>query len=251
MNKLLSQSKRLLNRNGSTILTCIGGAGVVATSVMAVKATPKALRLLEAAKEEKGEELTKLEVVQTAGPVYIPAIITGVTTLACIFSAQVLNKRQQAAITSAYALLDNSYKNYKKKVVELYGEETDKKVKEEIAKDEYEESDITVADDKELFYDFFSGRYFESTARAVREAEYLLNRQLSIDSYASVNDFYDLLKIPHIDGGDELGWSAAQNFECYWQSWIDFAHETATLDDGLECRIVHMQSEPSLGFDEY
>lgn len=251
MNKLLSQSKRFLNRNGSTILTCIGGAGVVATSVMAVKATPKALKLLEAAEEEKGEELTKLEVVQAAGYVYIPAIITGVTTLACIFSAQILNKRQQAAITSAYALLDSSYKNYKNKVTELYGEEADKKVKEEIAKDDYEDSDIKIEDDKELFYDFFSGRYFESTSRAVREAEYMLNRQLSIDSYASLNDFYDFLKIPHIEGGDELGWSAAKNFECYWQSWIDFAHVDATMDDGLECHIIHIQSEPTLGYEEY
>ena len=251
MNKLLSQSKRFLNRNGSTILTGIGGVGVVATSIMAVKATPKALKLLEAAKEEKGEELTKLEIVRTAGPVYIPAIATCAATLACIFSAQVLNKRQQTAITGAYALLDNSYKNYKKKVAELYGEEGDKKVKEEIAKDDYEESDIQVADDKELFYDFFSGRYFESTSRAVREAEYMLNRTLSIDSYVSLNDFYDLLKIPHIDGGDELGWSAAQNFECYWQSWVDFAHEKVVMDDGLECQIIHIQSEPVLGFDEY
>ena len=118
MNKLVNKSKRFINRNASTILTCLGSIGVIATSVIAVKATPKALKLLETAKEEKGEELTSFEVIRTAGTIYIPAIITGGSTIACIFGANVLNKRSQAALMSAYALLDNSYKDYKKKVVD-------------------------------------------------------------------------------------------------------------------------------------
>ena len=251
MNKLVNQLKRFLNRNSSTILTCLGGAGVVVTSVLAVKATPKALKLLETAKEEKGEELTSFEVIRTAGPIYIPAIITGVSTIACIFGANVLNKRSQAALMSAYALLDNSYKDYKKKVVELYGEEADREVKSSIAKDKYEETDVKVDDTKKLFFDFYSSRYFESTDEIVRKAEYDLNRELSITGYASLNDFYDLLKIKKIDGGDDLGWSAAKNFEYYCQSWIDFAHEKVVMDDGLECCIIHIQSEPTFGYEEY
>ena len=224
---------------------------MVATSIMAVKATPKALKLLEDAKREKGEELSKIEVVKTAGPAYIPAIVTGAATLACIFSAQILNKRQQAAITSAYALLDNSFREYKKKISELYGEEANQQVREEIARDNYEEADISVEDDKQLFYDDLSGRYFESTVQAVQEAEYHLNRKLSTTDYATLNDFYDLLKIPHIDSGDTLGWSSGKNFEYYWQSWIDFTHEKVVMDDGLECYILYIQSPPSLGFEDY
>ena len=251
MNKLVNQSKRFLNRNLSTILTCLGGAGVVVTSVLAVKATPKALKLLETAKEEKGEELTSFEVIRTVGPIYIPAVLMGVSTIACIFGANVLNKRSQAALMSAYALLDNSYKDYKKKVVELYGEEADREVKSSIAKDKYEETDVKVDDTKKLFFDFYSSRYFESTDEIVRKAEYDLNRELSIMSYASLNDFYDLLKIEKIDGGDDLGWSAAKNFEYYCQSWIDFAHEKVVMDDGLECCIIHIQIEPTFGYEEY
>ena len=251
MNKFLSHSKRFINRNASTILTCLGSIGVIATSVIAVKATPKALKLLETAKEEKGEELTSFEVIRTAGPIYIPAIITGISTIACIFGANVLNKRSQAALMSAYALLDNSYKDYKKKVVELYGEEADREVKSSIAKDKYEETDVKVDDTKKLFFDFYSSRYFESTDEIVRKAEYDLNRELSIMSYASLNDFYDLLKIEKIDGGDDLGWSAAKNFEYYCQSWIDFAHEKVVMDDGLECCIIHIQIEPTFGYEEY
>ena len=251
MNKFLSNSKRFINRNASTILTCLGSIGVIATSVIAVKATPKALKLLETAKEDKGEELTSFEVIRTAGPIYIPAIITGVSTIACIFGANVLNKRSQAALMSAYALLDNSYKDYKKKVVELYGEEADREVKSSIAKDKYEETDAKVDDTKKLFFDFYSSRYFESTDEIVRKAEYDLNRELSIMGYASLNDFYDLLKIKKIDGGDNLGWSDAKNFEYYCQSWIDFAHEKVVMDDGLECCIIHIQIEPTFGYEEY
>ena len=88
---LLSSSKLFLKRNSSTILTCIGAAGVIATSVLAVKATPKAMALLEQSEEEKGEKLTNMEKVQVAGPAYIPAAIVGASTIACIFGANVLS----------------------------------------------------------------------------------------------------------------------------------------------------------------
>lgn len=49
-------NKQFWHRNASTVLSCLGGVGVVATSVLAVKATPKALKLIDKAKEEKGED---------------------------------------------------------------------------------------------------------------------------------------------------------------------------------------------------
>lgn len=147
----------------STVLTCIGAAGVVATSVMAVKATPKAVELLKNAEEEKGDKLTKTEVVKVAAPAYIPAIATGVATVACIVGANVLNKHQQAAIASAYALLDRTYKTYSNKVSELYGEESSAEIKEALAKDEYEEiADKERSEDKELFFDYNTLQYFEA-----------------------------------------------------------------------------------------
>lgn len=149
-------------RNGSTILAIVGAAGVVATAVLAAKETPKAIRLVEEAEEEKGEKLTTLETVKTVAPAYIPAAITGVTTIACIFGIGTLNKKQQASIASAYALLDRSYKEYRKKVNDIYGEEADDRVKDGIAKDQYE--DITPSGDSEktLFLDFNTLQYFEA-----------------------------------------------------------------------------------------
>lgn len=251
MGKLVGRTKLFFKHNSATILTCVGGAGVIATSVMAAKATPKALRLLEAARNEKGEDLTKVEQVKVAGPAYIPAVIVGASTLACIFGANVLNKRQQASIMSAYALLDNSYRDYKKKVADMLGKEAHEEVIAEIAKDKLEEVEIGVEGDEKLFFDSFSGQYFESTIEKVQEAEYQINRDLSMRDYATVNEFYDYLGIPHIDAGDDIGWSTGMNFDYYWQSWIDFGHRKVTLDYGLECIIITMFAEPTLGWDEY
>lgn len=241
--------KGFIKRNAPTILTCVGGVGVVATAVMAVKATPKALDLLEQAREEKGDDLTKLETVKVAGPVYIPAALTGAGTLACIFGANVLNKRQQAGLMSAYALLDNSYKEYKKKVIELHGEDTDAHIREEVAKDHYEEYEID--DGKELFYDYFSERYFESTMADVLSAENKLNRQIALHTGAYLNEFYEFLDLEPIAGGNELGWSNGILESHYWTNWVDFHHSKVEMDDGLECTIITMLQEPVIDFAYY
>lgn len=252
MNKWLHRSQKFVKRNASTILTCVGGVGVVTTSVMAVKATPKALALIEEAKQEKGEELTKLEIVKVAGPTYIPSAVMGVATIACIFGANALNKRQQAALMSAYALLDNSYKDYKKKVGELYGEDADLKVRQELAKDDYdEEEDGSEEDDgKHLFYDQYSGRYFRATNETVLTAKYEINKVLNDDCYASLNELYDLFGIERLDHGDYIGWSSAQMFDTYWESWIHFWLEKTDLEDGMECYIVHY-TDPLPDFENY
>lgn len=251
MGKLLSHSKLFLNRNASTILTVIGGAGVVATAVLAVRETPKAMRNVQEATEEKGEELTTFEVIKAAGPAYIPAVIVGTATLACIFGANVLNNRQQASLMSAYALLDTNFKNYQKKAEELYGEGAGIRIREELAKDEYEETDIRVEEGKELFYDMYSNRYFQSTLYDVQQAEYRLNRNLITRDYAYLNEFYEELGIEPVIAGYSLGWTRAANLDVYWQEWIDFDHEKVTMDDGLECHIIKMQCEPIPDFEDY
>ena len=251
MNNLLQHSKLFLRKNSSTILTCIGGVGVVVTSVMAVKATPKAMRLLEAKKEEKGEKLTVLETIGAAGMTYAPTVITGIATIACIFGANALNKRQQAALMSAYALLDNSYKEYKKKVDELYGEGSDREIRDELAKDKYAKEDISVSSNKRLFYDEFSERYFESTTEDVLRAEYNLNRDLSEGGGVFLNEFYEHLGLDTVDYGDYLGWSSCELIESTWYCWIEFDHTKVVMDDGLECTIISMRFEPTFDFENY
>lgn len=246
-----------IKRNAPTILTCLGAVGVVATTITAVKSTPKALTLLDSAKEEKGEELTKFEKFKIAGPVYIPSAITGAATIACIFGSNIISKNQQAALMSAYALLDNSYKEYKKKTDELYGEEAGRQIRGEIAKDKYPGDGISLDDDKELFYDFYSGRYFESTKEAVLWAQYETNRSMFVNYSVGLNDYYNLLGLEPLPEYEMLGWTCGMIEEMYWHPWIEFSHEETIIDgdseynEGMKCTIIHIPFEPFIDYLEY
>lgn len=214
---------------------------------MVAKATPKALQVLEEAKKEKGEELTLLEKINVAGPVYIPSVLIGASTIACIIGANVLNRHRQASLMSAYALLDQSFKDYKKKVVELYGEEVDAKVEEELAKDNKPGEN----DEVYLFFDERSGRYFESTLFKVQEAEYRINRQLMMSDYASLNDWYEALDLDIVEDGYILGWTPSMLLDYYWQPWLDFDHEHWTTKDGRKCITIRFWQEPTKDWENY
>lgn len=249
-----------IKRNASTILSCLGGVGVVATTITAVKATPKVLRLIEEAEQNKGEELTKWEKFKTATPTYIPTIGLGITTIACIFGSQILNKRQQAALMSAYALVDQSYKDYQRKLKELYGEEVDQEVREAIAIEKAEDvgvrgsylgtnCDLALEENNgepQVFYDEHSGRYFEATIEQVLTAEYHLNRNYILRGYSYLNEFYDFLGIDETDYGSVLGW--APNDEGMY--WIDFNHRKLESDEGKDVYVIEMPFEPTYDFLE-
>ena len=251
LQKFTKGAVSFVKRNSPMILTCVGAVGVVGTAVLTGKAVVKVSKLLEEAKEEKGEELTPIETLQVAGPVYIPAVFMGVATITCIFGANALNKKKQAALISAYTLLDSSYKEHKEKVNELYGEGADRNVRTEIVKDKYEENDISVDDGKQLFYDEFSERYFESTMEKVLEAEYELNHIIARDCGAFLNEFYELLGIDKVNYGNYIGWSSFALVEMYWYCWIEFEHTKVTMDDGLECTIISMKQEPIFDPENY
>lgn len=249
--------QQFIKRNASTILTCLGATGVVVTAVMVAKETPKALSLLKNAKEEKGEDLTKWEKVKIAGPAYIPSVITGAATVACIFGSNVISKQQQATLMSAYALLDNSYKEYKKKTDELYGEEAGKNIRGEIAKDKYTGDLSLVDDDKELFFDFYSGRYFESTKEAVMWAQYETNRAMFVNYAVGLNEFYDFLGLEPLPEYEMLGWACGKMEESYWHPWIEFDHEETIIDgdseynEGMKCTIIHLPFDPFIDYLEW
>ena len=133
----------------------------------------------------------------------------------------------------------------------MYGDDADIQIKKSIAEDKYKEADIVVDGNKQLFYDDFSGRYFESTMEDVIWAEYELNRTVSIYGGVYLNDFYDFLNIPTTDYGNYLGWSADSLSEMYWSSWVDFEHVKTVMDDGLECYIIVMRYEPVPDFNDY
>ena len=254
-------ARLFVKRNASTILTGLASIGVVTTAVMAVKATPKALKLIEEAEQEKGEKLTKWETVKTAGSSYIPSAIVGVATITCLLASNILNKRTQASLMSAYALLDQSYKEYKNKLIELYGEEQHNEIIDAIAIEKAEEigvrgsylgtsCDLSLEEndsEPRTFYDEHSGRYFTATIEQVMNAEYHLNRNYILRGYSYLNEFYEFLGIEETEYGSVLGW--APNDDGMY--WIDFNHRKVTLDDGMEIYIIEMPFEPTYDFLEH
>lgn len=262
--KLFYKSATYLKRNSSTILTVASAVGVVATAATVATATPKALKRVSKAQEAKGEDLTTLEAVVAAAPAYIPSAVIGVSTIACIFGANILNKRQQAALVSAYALVDGAYKDYRNKVREMLGEETDIKICDAIMKDKREEGVVAYAPglnpgnldgEKCLFYDEYGERYFEASMNEVLNAEYHLNRNFTLRGCASVNEFYSFLGLENAVFGDAVGWSAVEFIEGGLMPWIDFDHRTTKIEDGseagLECTVISYVFGPSTGYDEY
>lgn len=244
MNRLLSKTGCFIKKNIATILTGIGTVGVVITAVSAIKATPKALYSIEEAEKEKGDKLSNKEKIITTTHIYLPTIIIGVSTIACILGANVLNKKQQASLISAYALLQKSYNEYRDKVDELY--ENSSIVDKEIAKDVYDNTKPSVSsDEKCLFYDMFSKRYFESDKVDVIAAEYHFNRNFTLRGYATLNELYEFLGVDKIDGGDSIGWSIDAGLAFYGYSWIDFEHDFVTTDDGMEVCLISMPFAPT------
>lgn len=148
----------------STLLSCIGIVGVIATAVMAAKNSNKAHDLLIEAEINKGDELTAKEKAIVAAPAYIPTIVVAGATVVCVLGANILSKRSQASLASAYALLDASYKEYRRKVEDIYGEGADSSVLAELAKDDYEEEPLEEIPEGELlFWDSSCHRYFRAT----------------------------------------------------------------------------------------
>lgn len=245
---LIPSIQLLFKKHGSTILSCAAVGGVVATAVAAVKATPKALDILEAAEEVKGEELTNFEKFKVAAPVYIPAVTIGASTIACILGANVLNKRQQAALASMYALADSSYKEYKAKVKEVFGEEGNRKVIQSIAVDKMANEYIEVEEDKVTFMDLYSMRLFPSTMDKIVEAEEVLNSLLQARGYVYLSDYYECLGLAPSNSDDYLGgWMFTSYDPVNGCNEIEFECIEAVDKNGRKCVILDV-TEPTADY---
>ena len=99
------------------------------------------------------------------------------STLICIFGNTYLNYKTQASLISAYAVLDRSYKEYVANTKELYSEDADREIRQKIANVHYNDSNYIHKEDKKLFFEFQTMRYFESTIEDLIKAENMLNQE--------------------------------------------------------------------------
>ena len=139
LSKFAKNAKMWTSKHSPEILTGFGIAGMITTTVLAVRATPKALKLIEDAKFEKYGEvyeedrLTVVETVKAAWKPYIPAAVTGVASIACLIGATSVSSRRNAALATAYQLSATAFNDYREKVVETIGEKKEQVVKDKVA----------------------------------------------------------------------------------------------------------------------
>lgn len=251
------------NKKGvaAVALALIGAIGVGITAVMTAKATPPAIKAVEAAEKKKGEELTKVETALAAAPVYAHAIGAGITTVACIIGSTVVSYKAQASLVGAYACLDRLHKDYRGKVRELFGDCADQQVMTAISPEETKRvvlnaeclcENCCLSDEepgeKVLFYDTLTERYFTSTVEQVICAEYHLNRNYALGGHVSVLEWLEFLGLDPDEGELEASivdsevWSVD---DCDGLYWIDFNHRKVRMDDGLECYIIETPFGPN------
>ena len=252
MNKVL----QALKKSSPTILSVLACVGVAATAYLTAKAVPKAsdrkwAALIKkdpqndtyyydnepAVEDEVYPKLTKKETFLAVAPAYIPAAISCLATMACILGANVLNKKAQASLMSAYMLTNQHFNEYRKAAKEVYGEDADRKIKERVAADNFEndhgifvDGDMMTngpgaidSEEQFLFYEPYTKRYFWSTVRRVQEAEMHLNRMIQVSGGCSIGLFLEFLGLKVWDDSLYLiGWNADWiiNATCC-STWLD------------------------------
>lgn len=247
--KLINDVGRKLDKRSPEILAGIGIAGMLTTVVLAVRATPKALTLIDEASNAKNAELTKGEIVKAAWKPYVPAVITGVMSTTCMIGSVHIGARRIAALSTAYKLTETAFSEYKDKVVETIGEKREKTIKEKVDKEKLEKDPITAKEilvtgvGDTICYDTISGRYFKSDIEKIKKAINEVNRQLTYDMYVSLNEFYDAIGLPNTSIGDDLGWNMDHGL-------IDVDFGAQISDDGKPCIVMNYNIAPRYDFSK-
>lgn len=250
--KLSSISKGIrgaITKHSPEILTGIGIAGMITTTIMAVRATPKALILIEERKEEIDvDKLTPIELIKTTWTCYIPAAITGGLSIICLIGASSVNARRNAALATAYTLSESALKEYQEKVIETIGEKKEQTVRDAIAKDRIDKNPVSSREviitekGNTLCYDAISGRYFKSDIDKIKKVENELNRRMRDEMYISLNEFYYEIGLNPISIGDDIGWNIDRGY-------IELNFSSQLSDDGNPCLVIDYQVTPRYGYN--
>nr|DAH44045.1 MAG TPA: hypothetical protein [Caudoviricetes sp.] len=243
-------ARNTASKHSPEILTGIGIAGMITTTVLAVKATPKALKLMEDARYDKEEDLTVPEKVKVTWKCYIPATLLGVASVGCLIGANSVNLRRKAALATAYKLSETALAEYKEKVIETVGEEKAKDIRSAIAKDKMEKNPVTKSEviitDKgeSLFCDSISGRYFKSDMNTIEKAVNTINRRLLNEMSVSLTEFYSEIGLSPTSLSEELGWNMNEG-----QIEIDFSSQIT--DDGRPCIYIEYEIAPRYDYHKF
>ena len=159
-----------LQKKSPEILVAVGIIGVVTSAVMACKATTKAGKLMEETKEaldniheaeesgvtKAGETYSKDDCKKDLTIAYVqagvkfvklygPSVVLGAMSITSILASHNILKKRNVALAAAYAAVDKSFKDYRGRVLERFGEQVEKELRYGIKAQEIEK---TVTDEK-------------------------------------------------------------------------------------------------------
>lgn len=260
--QLVASTRNAVSKHSPGILMGFGIGGMIATTVLAVTATPKAMACIEEEKraqnralireaEELGHDtctqigkLRPLDVVRVTWKCYIPAAITGVLSTSCLLLSGSVHARRNAALATAYKLSETALREYREQVIDTIGEKKEQVVREKVNQKKLDDTPVTKSEiyytgkGTTLFLEPLSTRYFESDIDRVRKAENVLNKQMLHDicGSVSVNEFYDELGIERTDLGDRWGWNT--------DNLIDLDITPGVTDDMRPCLVIGHNTPP-------
>lgn len=241
-----------LKKRSPEILVAVGVVGTIASAVMACKATLKVNDILNETKEnvtkihdcmadeglkesgkyteEDGKKDLTIVYTQTGVKLvklYGPAIALGALSLGCILTSNNILRKRNVALAAAYATVDKSFKEYRSRVVDRFGEEVDRQLKYNIKAKEVEEvvvdengeekvvkrnveiADIDGYSEYARFFDELSSYYekdSEYNLMFLRKQQRYANDLLRSKGRLFLNEVYDMLDIPRTKAGQVVGW---------------------------------------------
>ena len=247
---LVTGIKSTLSKRSPEILTGIGIAGMITTTILAVKATPKAMRLLEERYgDNNGHPIPKKEVVRTCWKCYIPSAVTGAASISCLIGASKVNLKRNAALATAYKLSETALAEYKEKVVETIGEKKEKEVRSKVAKSKVENNPpksnevILTGKGKTLCFEVISGRYFESDIDTIKQVENKINHKLLRNDTLSLSEFYYELGLTATSISDDMGWRVDNGL-------INLYFSSQLTPEGEPCVVIDYGTLPRYGYNE-
>ena len=242
-----------LKKYSPEILVVVGVVGVVSSAVMACKATTKAGDILEEAREKldnihEAEELGKVRdvdytledakkdttivYVQTGlkfAKLYGPSVILGALSITSILASNNILRKRNIALGAAYAAIDKSFKEYRGRVIERFGETVDRELKYNIKALKVDDVEVEPETGKEKkvkktinvvgsdlecspyakFFDEGSEYYEKDPERNLfflRAEQNYANDRLRARGYLTLNEVYERLGIPTTKAGQIVGW---------------------------------------------
>ncbi len=254
-----------IQKHSPEILSGVGIAGMITTTVLAVRATPKALILIEEEKrrinaelriktKENGQKhcgkvdrLKPAELIRVTWVCYIPATVTGILSVACLIGASSVNVKRNAALATAYSLSESALKEYQEKVVQTIGEKKEQEIRDSIAKDKLSRDPVVNKEiiitgrGETLCYDTITSRYFKCDIEKLRRIENELNKQLISEMYISLNEFYYEIGLRTTDLGNDLGWNIGDGL-------INLEFSSQLAEDETPCLVIGYQVAPRYDF---